>query len=259
MKRKSKGISHLPADVTHQVVQAGKPKFAAENRAIKKIGVFDSGIGGKYIADKIIERLPFSTVVFRADSQYFPYGNKPASFILRRAISLTKELIAKKCQLIVIACNSATTSTIETLRKKFSPVEFVGIEPPVKPIVAMTRTGKVAVIGTAATIRSARFKELVKNYSAGVEVLGIVCLDLAEIIQKQAGEDEIESLLHKFLDRPVTRERIDVVGIACTHYSTISPLILRMYPQVAVYDPSDAVVNRVVALSTSRIRREVKE
>lgn len=221
---------------------------------IIKIGVFDSGIGGKLIANKIKKELSGIKIFFKSDPKYFPYGDKNPKVIYQRLVYFTKWFIRLKCRIIVIACNSATTNAINKLRKKFPSLIFVGVEPPIKPIVKITKNKKVAVIGTKATINSSRIIKLEREHRNGVKIYKIICSKLAEEIENikcfktfyisPFKQRKIISLIKKSLDRPISHG-VDVVGLACTHYPYLLPLFKKMYPAVTFYDPAAAVVRQV--------------
>jgi glutamate racemase len=209
------------------------------------IGVFDSGIGGKLIADKL-SRLKNVKIVYLSDPEYFPYGDKTGPIIQKRLLYFGGQFKLKGCRIVVIACNSATTNGIAILRQTFPDITFVGIEPPVKPIAGITKTGKIAIIGTPATIASQRKNELQSLFSKGTKLYSISCPGLAEYIEERVVKDDqkAKNLIKKFLDKPVA-EGVDVVGIACTHYPYLLPLMQNLYPKVKFYDPADAVVEQV--------------
>lgn len=214
-----------------------------------KIGVFDSGRGGRLMAKAMQAALPQVKIIFKSDPAYFPYGNKSASVILDRLIYFTRRFQKLNCHLIVIACNSATTSAISQLRRRFPDLNFVGIEPPIKPIVKLTRTGQVAVIGTTATIASARRRHLAAKFARGVKIEAIACPGLAEAIESNPRpRPETKRLLRQFLDQPLAAG-VDVIGLACTHYPYLLSQMQSLYPRVTFYDPAAAVVARVVKLA----------
>ena len=226
------------------------------------IGVFDSGVGGKLIVGKISTALPGAKVIFKSDSKYFPYGDKSDEFIFRRATFLTRELLKQNCKLIVIACNSVTTNSINRLRKKFPQITFVGIEPPIKPIAKLSRTGKVAIMVTETTAKSSRVQKLKNRFAPNIKVYKIACPGLAEVIEEivnqrsplryylvSKSEKDITDMLKKFLDQPVA-EGTDIIGLACTHYPYILSQMQSLYPKVSFYDPADAVVAQVKRLAT---------
>lgn len=214
-----------------------------------KIGVFDSGVGAYLVAAAIQRKIPDVALIVKTDPEFFPYGNKSQRIIQERLIHFAKEFQKEGCQIVVIACNSATTNGIEYLRWKFPELLLVGIEPPVKPIVAMSKTGKVAVIGTEATMRSKQLERLIERYGEGVKIEMIACPGLAEFIEENEGSDLAErsdpsDLIKQLLDRPIS-DGVDVVGLACTHYPYLLPLMKKLYPAVTFYDPTEAVIKRV--------------
>lgn len=205
-----------------------------------KIGVFDSGRGGRLMVKAIQVALPQAKIIFKSDPAYFPYGNKSPQIIFDRLIHFTKLFVAADCRLIVIACNSATTNAISRLRRRFPNLNFVGIEPPIKPIVQMTRTGRVAIMGTVATISTVR---------PDGSLYAVACPGLAEVIETNPRpRPETAKLLRQFLDQPIAAG-VDVVGLACTHYPYLLSQMRSLYPKVQFYDPAAAVVARVVKLA----------
>lgn len=245
---------------------------AVSRKPIVPIGVFDSGVGAYLVAEGIRKKIPGARIIVKTDPEYFPYGDKSSDIIQRRLVHFAKEFQKEGCQIVVIACNSATTNGIRELRLQFPDMQFVGIEPPVKPIVSLTKTGNVVVIGTEATMKSDQFKRLIQKYGGGVQVSAIACPGLAELIEgvirrSHSGANEVsdgisrdpisasrriqddmkqklELKIRDFLDRPIA-DGVDVVGIACTHYPYVLPFMKKLYPTVTFYDPTDAVVRRV--------------
>lgn len=210
-----------------------------------KIGVFDSGVGALLVAKEIKKKIHEVKIIIKTDPEYFPYGDKSPEFIQARVVHFAKEFQKEGCQIVVISCNSATTNGIGALRYQFPNIQFVGIEPPVNPIVELTRTGKVAIMGTEATIKSRRLRELVGKFSKGVSIELIACPGLAGVIEHSSRPTpESETLLKKFLDRPI-KGGVDAVGLACTHYPYLTSQMKELYPHVTFYDPTQAVVSWV--------------
>ena len=213
-----------------------------------KIGVFDSGIGGKLIAAKIKHELPDHKVVFRADPEYFPYGNKSPQIIQNRLAIFVKKFISLGCQIVVIACNSATTNALDELRQDFPNTIFVGIEPPIKPIARLSKTKKVAILGTQATIKSLRRIYLQERYAQKTEVFNAACIGLAELIEAHPHPNsDTKKILQTYLQK-IVDQGVDVVGLACTHYPYLMKQMQTLYPYVTFYDPADAVVAQVKRL-----------
>ena len=120
------------------------------------IGIFDSGIGGLSVFREIRKVLPEQSYVYYSDNAHCPYGEKTREYIIDRARTITRFLLEKGCEIIVVACNTATAAAIATLRDEF-PVKFIGMEPAIKPAAQATKTGVVGVLATAGTLRATKY------------------------------------------------------------------------------------------------------
>src|SRR5688572_7572234 len=132
-----------------------------------KIGVFDSGVGGLSVANAIRAELPEHEVLLREDKEHVPYGSRTPEEILGFVVPIFQEMVAAGCQVIVVACNTVTTTLIGELRERFT-LPLVAIEPMVKPAAAMTKSGVIAVCATPATLASPRYAWLKNEYAQGV-------------------------------------------------------------------------------------------
>src|SRR5688500_4451990 len=119
-----------------------------------KLGIFDSGIGGEAVAASLHAAFPAAEIVTVNDREHLPYGDRTAEDITALTDAAIQPLLAGNCDVIVIACNSATAAAIETLRARYPEQLFVGLEPMIKPAAAMTKTGTIAVCATPATLGS---------------------------------------------------------------------------------------------------------
>jgi len=181
------------------------------------IGVFDSGVGGLTVVEEIKQLLPCEDIVYYADTANFPYGEKSIAELCRLAAGATRFLISKGAKLVVVACNTASSAALSTLRQQF-PLPFVGMVPAIKPASAATRNGKVGIIATEATFQAEVFAELVAEFAQGVRVFVKPCPGLTELVEKgETDSPEIKRLLHLYLD-PMLAEGIDVLVLGCTHY-----------------------------------------
>ena len=115
------------------------------------VGIFDSGSGGLSVFRELRKLLPEESFVYYSDNAHCPYGEKSREYIIDRARSITRFLLDKGCEIIVVACNTATAAAISTLREEF-PVKFIGMEPAIKPAAQATKTGVVGVLATAGTL-----------------------------------------------------------------------------------------------------------
>ena len=125
--------------------------------------MFDSGIGGITIFNSIQKLLPKEDIIYYSDNLNSPYGNKSKSEILRLSIKNTKLLIDKGCKIIIVACNTATTNSIENLRSNFN-IPFVGIEPAIKPAAMQTKSGLIGVLATKGTLTSGLFSNTAHSF-----------------------------------------------------------------------------------------------
>jgi glutamate racemase len=206
-----------------------------------KIGVFDSGVGGLSMANAIKADLPEHEVVIREDREHIPYGNRDPQEILGFVVPILQSLIDEGCRVIVVACNTVTTTLIADLRERFD-VPLVAIEPMVKPAAALTKTKKIAVCATPATLASPRYASLKNEYAENVEVLEPDCSDWASMIEgNQIDKQKIEERVLEVL-----KEGADVIVLACTHYHWIEEEINFIAKDKAtVLQPEAAIIEQL--------------
>jgi len=214
------------------------------------IGIFDSGLGGLTVTRAIRNRLPTADLIYLADSAYCPYGPRPAAEVRSRALACGRWLVEQGAQIVVVACNTATAAAIELLRSEL-PVAVVGMEPGVKPAVAASRRGKVAVMATSGTLASDRFRALVNAYAADVEVYTLACPDLVTQVENGAlDDDQTRALIADYL---ATIPDADVIVLGCTHFPPLTPLISACAgPKVTIIDTGPAV-----AAQTARVAERI--
>ncbi len=219
-------------------------RYAMHNQAA--IGVFDSGLGGISVLHEIRHLLPYESLIYIADSAHVPYGEKSAEFIVQRSIAISEFLLAQPVKAIVVACNTATAAAVTELRQRWPDVLIVGMEPAVKPAVQASKTGKIGVLATTGTLRSARFAALLERYASDVEVLTQPCPGLVELIE--AGElnsPATRALLQTYVE-PLLAADCDTLILGCTHYPLIKPLLRGLVSEsVQLIDTGAAVARRL--------------
>ena len=194
--------------------------------SISPIGFFDSGIGGISVWKEVVKLLPRENTIYLADSKNSPYGSKTISEIQDISFKNTKWLIEKGCKLIVVACNTATTNSINLLREKFE-IPFVGIEPGIKPAIKESKNGKIGVLATKGTLSSELFEKTSKSIF-GIDIIEKEGDGIVEIIESGEFENnELESLLRKYLN-PMIDYGIDQLVLGCTHYFIVKDLIKKI-------------------------------
>lgn len=210
----------------------------------KPIGLFDSGVGGTSIWKEIHQLLPYENTIYLADSKHAPYGPKGKERITELSIKNTEFLLEKGCKLIVVACNTATTNAIKTLRASYD-VPFIGIEPAIKPAALQTQTKVVGVLATKGTLSSELFSNTSALYSSGIKVIERVGDGLVELIEAgKMDSTEMKALLKTYLE-PMVEARMDHLVLGCTHYPYLMPLLLELLPKhVKIIDSGEAVARQ---------------
>ena len=208
-----------------------------------KIGIFDSGIGGLTTLEEIKKVLPNEDYIYYADSKNNPYGEKSEEELLSIVKNIVEYLLSKNVKIIVIACNTATTRCIETLRHDYPNINFVGTEPAIK--VACDKGFKnTLVLATPGTIFSEKVHKLVKdNIHDDQKIHLLACDGLANAIEKK-DDERIDSILHNLLDE-YKKENIDSIVLGCTHYPIIKDRIQSFFPSAKLIDGNIGVAKRV--------------
>ena len=144
------------------------------------IGIFDSGVGGISVLRAIREQMPNESVVYFGDQGHIPYGPRPMEQIRDFSEAITNFLLEQNAKIIVVACNTASAAALKYLREKFPDVQFIGMEPAVKPAAEQTQTGKVGVLATPATFQGVLYASVVERFANGVELFQSICPGLVQ-------------------------------------------------------------------------------
>ena len=219
----------------------------------RPIGVFDSGVGGLAVLDHIHGRLPDADTIYLADQANAPYGSRSTEFIVDRARVLTDRLAALGCEVIVLACNTATASAIDTLRSEFPELSFIGMEPAIKPAAAITESNAIGVLATAGTISAERYEALASVHSAGITIIHRIGEGLA--IDVENGLENAPATQRKLAEHAeeFSKADVDVVVLGCTHYSFLARQLAEAGGRrFTVIDPADAVARQVVRIVDGR-------
>lgn len=214
------------------------------------IGVFDSGIGGLSVANAISGLLPRESLTYVADNARAPYGARSRREIIQYSEQITRALLMAGAQLIVVACNTATSLAIDQLREGFPAVPFVGLEPAVKPAASGQRIG---VLATQATLTSPRYRALRARFLPNRPVWEDPCVGLVPVIEaERPGSPRLRRTLHQILD-PMVAEGIDTLVLGCTHYPMVREDIRAVCgSSVNIIDPAPAAARQVARLLGAR-------
>jgi len=194
------------------------------------IGIFDSGLGGLSVLRHVRTLLPNEALIYFADSGFAPYGEKPESVIVERALGIAAFLLRFNIKAMVVACNTATAAAIAALRERYPDLQVVGVEPGLKPAAALTRSGVVGVLATAGTLASDKFQKLQQQISTstGVTFIPQACNGLADQIEKGELQSRDTALLVQRYVAPLLAQKADTLVLGCTHYPFVEPLIAKV-------------------------------
>jgi glutamate racemase len=207
-----------------------------------KLGVFDSGIGGEAVAAALQQTFPEATIITVNDHANVPYGDKSPDEVLRLTDRAIQPLLEADCDVIILACNTATTAAITSLRRQYPAKKFIGIEPMIKPAATLTKTGIIAVCATPATLGSERYHELVEVYGSDLKIIEPDCREWAHMIEhNQINHNKIATTINTACDQGA-----DVIVLGCTHYHWIKDDIIALtQDRATVLEPSEAIGRRV--------------
>ena len=216
------------------------------------IGIFDSGSGGLSVLKEIRKVLPSARYIYYSDNAHCPYGEKSEAYIRDRARVITRLLLEKGAEVIVVACNTATGAAIATLREEFS-VPFVGMEPAVKPAALGTRSGVIGVLATAGTLKASKYLKTKGIYQGDVRIEEHVGEGFVQLVERlELDGPEVERIVRASL-QPLLDAGADTIVLGCTHYPFLRPVIERIAgPDVQVIDPAPAVARQVLKVLSER-------
>ncbi len=218
---------------------------------VPKILVFDSGLGGLTVFAEIVQLRPDARFVYAADDAGFPYGRLAETQLIERVMAVMARLVARVApDVVVIACNTASTLVLPHLRAAYPKLPFVGTVPAVKPAAAQSRSQLISVLATPGTVARDYTLDLVRTYAAHCEVTLVGSRELASLAEAymkgEAGTDEaiLREIAPCFIE--AQGKRTDCIALACTHY----PLLLAEFQRLAPWpvdwiDPAPAIARRV--------------
>ena len=195
------------------------------NKKNMPIGFFDSGVGGLSVLREAVKLMPNEHYVYFGDSKNAPYGVKKVEEIKDLTYKAVEFLIEKGAKAIVVACNTATSAAVASLRVTYPSIPIIGIEPAVKPAVELNRPGAIIIMATPVTLKERKFKNLIAKYGDKAEVVSMPCPELVEYVESGdlKGKDVREYLENKFAS--YKREDISSVVLGCTHYPFVKDII----------------------------------
>jgi len=212
----------------------------------KKIGVFDSGVGGLTVLQQLIRLLPHESFVYFGDTARVPYGEKSGETIIRYSIESAQMLAQKDIKMLVVACNTVSSHALDHLREILN-VPVVGvIEPGARKAVEETSEGRIAVLGTKATIRSQAYQKEILSIAPDMKVFPIACPLFVPLIEEHYAYHEATRLIVREYLRPLKEQSIDTLLLGCTHYPLLKEMISEELEGVHIVDSAIACAEWVV-------------
>lgn len=218
-----------------------------------KIGVFDSGLGGLTVVKALSQVIKGADIFYLADTKNVPYGEQTPEQILQYSLDITQHLIeTHQIDALILACNTATSFAIKKLRALHQNLIIIGTEPGVKPALEQTKTGKIGVLATPATLQGEKYQALVQQLSEGKDVVFYeqACPGLVGQIEGGAiACDGTRTLLNTWLS-PMKENHVDTIVLGCTHYPLVSEVIVNiMDGDITLIETGSAIANRLLTLS----------
>ena len=220
----------------------------------RAIGVFDSGIGGLSVLKALRADMPHEDFIYIADSGHAPYGEQGAAHVLARSRAIVQYLVSQNVKALVMACNTATAAAIALLRAEHPGLALIGVEPALKPAVALSRTGRIGVMATRGTLASGKFQALLATQAANATFVLQPCDGLAHAIEASASTGtgdatKIIALCAHYISAMgqfgTETGKIDTLVLGCTHYPLASEHLRALVgTQVQFIDNGEAVARQ---------------
>jgi glutamate racemase len=191
----------------------------------KSIGIFDSGVGGLTVLKEVFKALPQEDTIYLGDTARVPYGTKSPETVTRYSLQVTSFLVERDIKLLVVACNTASAVSLDALKAHFS-IPIIGvIEPGAKRAVSVTRSGKIGVIGTTATIQSSAYSKAIKRIDRDIEVVTRACPLFVPLAEEGWVDNEVARLTAQTYLQGLKDEGVDTLVLGCTHYPILKGII----------------------------------
>ncbi len=217
------------------------------------IGVFDSGLGGLTVVKQMRMLLPGGDILYFGDLARLPYGTKSSAQIIRFSLQNTAFLLKQGIKALVVACNSSSSSAFSTLRRRFSVPMIDVIGPAVEEAVRKSRTGRIGLIATRATIESGAYEKALRTRHSRCRVFSAACPLFVPLVEEgMSGDPVTERMAERYL-APLIRRRIDTLILGCTHYPLLTGVLKKVLPRsVHLVDSARPTVEQLRKILTEK-------
>ncbi len=210
------------------------------------IGIFDSGIGGLTVVQSIMEQLPSYDIIYFGDTARTPYGTKSSETVIKYALEAVEFLIENGAQIIIIACNTASSTAFKSITKVYDIPVFEVISPAVELSVEKTEKNYIGIIGTRATVNSNIYEKKIKEIKPEANVYSYACPLLVPLVEEGwFNRPETRMIVKKYL-HPLKTRQIDTLILGCTHYPLLQKIIQsKIGKKVTIVDSSLGVAQKI--------------
>ena len=215
----------------------------------RPIGVFDSGLGGLTTVKKLVELLPGEDIIYLGDTGRVPYGSRSKETIIKYAGQDAAFLAGFNIKVMVIACNTVCSAALDVLDNTYDMPVFEVVNPPAKAAAALTKNGKIGVIGTAATVSSGAYETAIRALAPELQVFSVSCPLFVPLVEngRISADDVAVSVIAEDYLTPLCEAGVDTLIMGCTHYPLLRGIISKvMGPGVTLVD-SGAETAKIVA------------
>jgi len=215
----------------------------------KAIGIFDSGIGGLTVLKEIVAKLPDENIIYLGDTARVPYGIRSAETVTRYSFQNTQFLLSQEIKMLVVACNTASAISLDAVKKEF-PLPVIGVlEPGARAAVAVTKTRKVGVIGTEATISSGAYEKAIQRIAPDIEVHSLACPLFVQLAEEGWTDNDVAQLVAEKYLASLRGTGIDTLVLGCTHYPLLKVVISRAVgSKIILIDSATETAKEVVVV-----------
>ncbi len=209
------------------------------------VGIFDSGVGGLTVLKEIAKLLPNEELVYFGDTARVPYGIRSGETVIKYSIECANFLFKKGIKILVVACNTSSSVSLEVLKERL-PIPVIGvIEPGVRAALKATKNGKIGIIGTEATIQSEAYTKKIKLIEPEIEVISKACPLFVPLVEEGILEGKIAELIVERYLQELKNSGIDTLILGCTHYPLLKKTIQKCMEGIQLVDSAEEVSQEV--------------
>jgi glutamate racemase len=213
------------------------------------VALFDSGVGGLTVLHECLVHIPHEDFVYLGDTARFPYGERSLDELREFAHELAEILVGEGAKMLVVACNSATSASMPGLREELAGVvDVIGVVRPESRLAARaTRTGRIGLLATPATVESGAYQRALEEAAPGSEVHAVGTHELAPLIQREGEwwDQELVDCVDRVC-KPLAEAKVDTVILGCTHYPLVRPILQRrLGRRVRLVSSGEAIADAV--------------